>query len=254
MNENLKTYIYRLRDPITNKIRYVGKTTSPKRRYYQHCSIQANKNEKSHRSSWLISLLDKNRKPIFEIIDTCLYKNWEEIEKYWIDHHKKIGCNLCNHSYGGSGILGHKRSEETKRKISKNNAKATKINKTVYRFNKEGKFIDSFHNPTKASEKTNICITKILRSCRGYYTVSGGFIWSYDREDKRVAVKNMDKAKRVVCLDLEDNFIKKYKSISQAAKELNLHTTNISNCCKNKPHCKSAGGFKWKYLKDYENE
>lgn len=245
----MKTYIYRLKNPDTKKVRYVGKTTNPKRRWHHHCSIKANEKQKSHRSSWLLSILREGKKPILEIIDTCQYKSWEEVEKYWIQYHKDMGCNLCNHSYGGGGILGVERSKETKEKISRNNARARKITKTVYRFNKKGEFIDSFENPTVASKETGVEANKIRRSCNKYYTVSGGFIWSYDRNDNRSSIKNTSKAKQVVCLDLDNNFIKEYESISSASRDLNLHTSNISKCCMGEAH--TCGKLKWKYKSEY---
>lgn len=47
--------------------------------------------------------------------------------------------------------------------------------------------------------------------------------------------------------DLDGNFIKEFESLTEAAKNCNSATTNISRCCKGKLH--TAGGFIWKYFK-----
>ena len=44
-----------------------------------------------------------------------------------------------------------------------------------------------------------------------------------------------------------DRFIESYRSISDASKATGVHRKQIRDCCRDKPHCKSAGGFIWKY-------
>ena len=51
--------------------------------------------------------------------------------------------------------------------------------------------------------------------------------------------------KKVNQYDLKNNFIKKWNSISEASKELNIDNSSISAVCKNKR--KTAGGYIWKY-------
>jgi ferredoxin len=46
-------------------------------------------------------------------------------------------------------------------------------------------------------------------------------------------------------LDLNNNYINEYKSILDAERDRNIHSSNISKVCKGK-RC-SAGGYKWKY-------
>ncbi len=45
--------------------------------------------------------------------------------------------------------------------------------------------------------------------------------------------------------DLNDNFIKTWESISEAARILKICKTNIIQCCKNKR--KTASKYKWCY-------
>jgi hypothetical protein len=43
------------------------------------------------------------------------------------------------------------------------------------------------------------------------------------------------------------NFIKEWNSIKEASQSLNIDSGSIVHVLKNKPNCKSAGGFIWKY-------
>ena len=52
-------------------------------------------------------------------------------------------------------------------------------------------------------------------------------------------------SKSVVQLDLDNNILKIYPSALSASRELNIDTSTITKCCKNKR--KSAGGFIWRY-------
>lgn len=57
---------------------------------------------------------------------------------------------------------------------------------------------------------------------------------------------NMACRKGVNQYDKKNNFIKSWDSITEAAKECNTNTGNISYCCKGKR--KTAAGYKWKYI------
>lgn len=113
----MKTYIYTLEHPETGEIRYVGKTTNPKRRSYQHFNIKiCKKLGNKHLGNWLLSILNKGLIPIMTVIDECT-DSWIDSEQYWIEQFKQWGFNLLNVTKGGEGF-GHKHSEESKKKMS----------------------------------------------------------------------------------------------------------------------------------------
>ena len=118
----MKTYIYTLSHPITNEIRYVGKSTRIKRRQTQHQSKWICEKRPNHKNNWCLKLIKEGLKPILTIIDET-EDNWQELEKYWIKYYKDKGFNLLNHTEGGEGQSGRKLSKEHKDKISKNNKK-----------------------------------------------------------------------------------------------------------------------------------
>jgi group I intron endonuclease len=109
-------YIYSLSHPLTNEVRYIGKTINIKRRYKQH--LYDNR-VKSHKGSWIQSLKSQGLKPIMEIIEECTDQNWEDREKYWIEKFD----NLTNMKKGGNGGDDYKRyvSEESIEKIRQAN-------------------------------------------------------------------------------------------------------------------------------------
>jgi hypothetical protein len=58
------------------------------------------------------------------------------------------------------------------------------------------------------------------------------------------------KGRSVVQLDLSNNYIDGFSSISQASEKTKISLSHIQNVCSDRR--KSAGGFKWMYKEDYE--
>lgn len=108
----MKVYIYSLTDPITNKVRYIGKSIEPSQRYSAH--LTRAKKRKNYTNCWIYGLLKKGLKPIMTIIEECDESNWIEREQYNISIHE----NLTNLTLGGEGTHGFKATEETKQKMS----------------------------------------------------------------------------------------------------------------------------------------
>jgi len=103
-------YIYTLKHPITNEVRYVGKTINIKRRYKQHLYDKRN----SHKACWVKSLNNTGLRPVMTIIEECTQVNWVERERYWISQF----TNLTNHLDGGGIDYVRTTKEETRKKIS----------------------------------------------------------------------------------------------------------------------------------------
>lgn len=127
-----KIYIYVLYDPDNSEhIRYVGKTTSVKRRFNSHIKEAYSLEEKnySHKQNWIRSLLDRNILPEMKIIETINDDNiiWQDREKYWIKYYKDLGHDLTNSTKGGDGgsggpkFKGHKHKASSIELIKENN-------------------------------------------------------------------------------------------------------------------------------------
>lgn len=93
--------IYSLKDPITNEIRYVGKTVqSLQKRLNQH--LCSKKEHNTYKFRWLSKLKEQNLKPIIELLEECTDTEWVEAEKSYI----QTLPNLTNLTQGGeNGIF-----------------------------------------------------------------------------------------------------------------------------------------------------
>jgi hypothetical protein len=113
-------YIYTLECPISNEIRYIGKTNDLLKRYRNHISLKSlARNGNKHLENWIKKILSKNKKPIIKILDKVPDNDWEIYEIYWIAQFKAWNFKLLNIlEGGGTGHSGRHLSEEHKRKLS----------------------------------------------------------------------------------------------------------------------------------------
>lgn len=106
--------IYVLKHPDTLEVRYVGKTVrSLSRRLGNHIANAKGNKHNKHLSNWIINILNKNKRPIIELLEECDYSVWQEREQYWISQFP----NLINLTKGGDGCLGFIQDESTKEKL-----------------------------------------------------------------------------------------------------------------------------------------
>lgn len=109
-------FIYRLNDPETGEIRYVGHTSDPARRLKDHGSKYDQCNRRKR--MWIQELKAQGKKPVMEFIEHGVGltdQRWKVRERYWITYFRSIGARLFNVRDGGEG---QPCSEETKRRIS----------------------------------------------------------------------------------------------------------------------------------------
>ena len=111
-----KKFIYTLSHPITEEIRYIGKTNNIEKRLRSHLSNHALL-EKSKKNNWIISLLRNNLIPKIEVLDETTDNNINELEIFYISLFRSWGFRLLNMTEGGDGncnIKGIKKSQESK--------------------------------------------------------------------------------------------------------------------------------------------
>lgn len=96
-------YLYALLCPA-GKIRYIGKTNDPHRRFIQHLSA-ARRGANSYRSgNWLRSLLSRGEKPTMRIMHEVLPdQDWRQCERDLISACQEVGIKLTNTAEGGEG-------------------------------------------------------------------------------------------------------------------------------------------------------
>lgn len=76
--------------------------------------------------------------------------------------------------------------------------------------------------------------------CRGY---------KHTKEEIE-KMRQIQKPKAVLQLNEDGSFVCRWGSASHASKSLNLWALGIKNCCEQKSHVKSVGGFIWIYEED----
>lgn len=112
-------YIYVLIDPVSEKIRYVGKTIGKLSvRYASHCCIAGARSKLNYRSiNWIKSLKNKNLRPIIKVIDVVPIVDWVFWEIYYIDYFKSNKFDLTNTFSGGQpgNSFPSKWTEETRK-------------------------------------------------------------------------------------------------------------------------------------------
>jgi hypothetical protein len=239
--KNIK--IYKLLDPITNEIRYIGKTKNVlSKRYNEHIS-RAKKGHHLHVYCWISKLLKDNLKPKIELVEECTENNWEEREQYWISFYP----NLTNISKGGITYFGqyHKSPDFVPSVIKK-----------VIKYDINGNFICVYDSITIASEGSESLRKHISNCCNNKRQSAGGFQWRYYAEDyslkietyvkrlsKSVFIKGhtinkgnkikesaklkMSEAKKVKVINTKTKEI--YDSILDASKKLNINHKTLAS-------------------------
>lgn len=133
--------------------------------------------------------------------------------------------------------------------------KAPKYKKIVYQYDfKTRKFISKYDSIAEASKMTNTNRTSISACLSGKAKTANGFIWSYSEIidfSKFNYIKSVKtEPVEVIKISMNGRFIKKYHTIGEAAKENNLHRSNISACIHGKT--KNCGGYIWRIEKKEE--
>jgi group I intron endonuclease len=214
--------IYTLSDPITNEIRYVGKTkNSLTTRMYQHIRDSLYNGTNSYKKAWIKGLILKGMLPIIEELEIVLNHNcWKQSEQYWIAQLKSWGFNLTNMTDGGDGNQNQIMSLESRIKTS-DSLKGRLVSKETR--NK----ISKAHLGKKLSEKTK----EKIKLC------NLGKKQSEETKAKRY--------KAVYLVNSNGEIVKEYPSLQHAANAHNCGRGQIANVCRGKT--KSACGLIWKY-------
>lgn len=103
-NREAKHFIYGLVCPVSNRIKYVGRSINPNVRYNAHCTTFFPPCNRSSLQRWIWGLAQCEMKPYLVILQESL--NWWTVgdaEKSWIHNLKSIGFNLLNGNRGGKG-------------------------------------------------------------------------------------------------------------------------------------------------------
>lgn len=115
-------FIYALKDPRTDDVRYVGRTTNLSRRKGLHVWNARNRPDET-RTNWIAELLAEGLRPTMETLETGAGAGYEEAEIHWISTYRARGFNLTNKTDGGDGFAGLVISEPMRAKLKAARAK-----------------------------------------------------------------------------------------------------------------------------------
>ncbi len=254
------TYIYVLKCPKTNEVRYVGKSNNPKRRYCGH--MRTDKTACSYKINWVQSLLKQGLKPVLKIIREVPIDEWKDWEKYYIEYYKDKGCKLTNLGQGGEGLnFGNQTSFKKGQKAwNKGTRKKKKciICPTYFEVSPTGDkrykccsmkcslVYRSLHPNKGTFKKGSVPWNK---NKKGYTTKHKGYIPSkktIELISKALTGRsNKGSWKPVIQLNKDTGkVIKKFQSIKSAAEYTNIGYASIVNTANG--YSKTAGGYGWR--------
>lgn len=171
--KNRIVQIYMLSDPITQEIRYVGKTNNIKRRYKAHHNPARFKN--TTKFDWIKSLRDKNLKAVLKVIEECSADVGKERERFWIKYHLNKGCRLTNSAK--LGIDG-----EILNLGNKTSFKKGGNTKKVVGYDIEGNITYKFDSGVAASAFFNKHESVIMGACAIDTRLSENTAWFYEQD------------------------------------------------------------------------
>lgn len=154
---------------------------------------------------------------VFQIIYECNDLLLNNYERYYQDYYINLGFTLLNLKLTHTDDKSGKLSEETKQKIglcSKINCNTPEAKKRTGDINRGKNLSETIKN-------------KISMSVKNIY---------YPK-----------KYKSIIQTDLQDNFIKEWPSLKDAAQYYNILANSIGNCLTGRS--KTCNNFKWKYKK-----
>lgn len=198
-------YIYILKDPQTNEIRYVGQTVNPLKRKYSHRSKLKGKN---YLNNWLVSLFAAGFKPEFHIIAETFNNELANIlECFYIKYYINAGYRLTNLTNGGKSNI-----------MSKNHNSLKLKNNTL----------ESYYGV----EKANAIKNKISKAMRN----NNPFLGRHFRGDILLKQIVANSKNPLIIFDKINNKWYEFVGSMDAARQLNINSSNIRQY-KNKDWC-----------------
>ena len=209
--------IYKITNQCNQKS-YIGKSKDIQTRWRAHHTEPFNPNADMYNSLFYRAIRKYGIENFsFEIIELCPEEKLNEREIYWISYYntyiKSPNCNGYNMTIGGENTVLEKQYDR----------------EYILQLWKEGKSHNEILDKVKCTKST---LTNILDELA---------ISSNERRRRGALYK----AKAVIQYNLNHEQIQEYSSISEASRQTNIPTGNISKNCKG--GLKTAGGYIWKY-------
>jgi hypothetical protein len=224
---------------ISNKV-YIGKTK--------------NSREKAHKRKFG----EQIKYTYIDSINSLEYKDWKPLETYWINQFKAWGFDVLNENEGGGGPITH--SEEIKKKISDKLKNKQKPPRTKKHCNNLSKSLIGKSRKGNGRKRGTILSSKELeirrkkRKKQSLETIEKRRLKNLGKkrtQETKIKMSNAKKgkpsnnSKPVFQYDLNNNLIKIWKTVSEAALFFNIRRQGIVTCAINKS--KTYKNYIWKY-------
>jgi hypothetical protein len=164
--------IYKLTDPISKEVRYVGKTSNPLwKRLVGHVREIDNQTKPifSIKNEWILELLIKGYCPLIELLEEVHDSEANKKEKYWVNYYKDNN-SLLNIQYNFHDGFS-KSVKERKSKI-------------IYEYDIEGNYIREWASITNAAKNYNIDDSNICSAASSKRKCAGPSMWRYYKQEK----------------------------------------------------------------------
>lgn len=262
----VKYSFYILKDPITDRIRYVGITKKNiEKRFREHISQAKYYKIQSHKNFWIQKLLSQELLPKIELIEerVCSYSEAYKIEEAYIRSFTLQGYNLVNGTsvnFKPSKLLRDKKH----------------MFKKVVCLDLDGNYIKEFNSVGEASKFAKVVLPHITNVLKGRKKSAGGYVFVYSgtyNKDKNykyipylgenTPMKNPEtiekvrlssiksRGKKIIGINMITNKEYFFDCITDAAKFVNKsrkHSSNIRKACIGKRNY--AYGYYWKFYNE----
>jgi group I intron endonuclease len=244
---------------IINGKRYIGLTTNlqvRKSTHYRDLGFNKSNCTKLQRA------YNKYGKEnlFFYVVEYCSKENLSQREIFWINYYQSV-----KHGYNvvPGGISGFKLSDEVKsqrgkkiKEFFKNKGRSKHHTvKCIFEYSIQGDFIKKWDSIILASESTGIPYNTLRKCLKGHLKRFKNTMWffdyrglkieSYKRSGTWPSRSSSKHSKSILQYDINNNFIKEWDCIKDAAEFCGVSKTSVISCLKGRTH-KSAG-YKWKY-------
>lgn len=256
--------IYALKDPrysnnFQKYYRYIGKTAYGLYRPYSHVTPASLRSEKNnYKSNWIKQLLSLGLMYEVEILET-----WDneadlaEAEIWNIAFYRSMGCKLTNRTNGGDGVCGYKFSKDVVEKL-----RLTKIGKKP---SKESNLKNSLTHggihPDKHKEivdlylsgKSSVDLAKLFKCAHSTITLTlkrNNIVLRKrgKKFDNSLPIEEKIRLYSHVNKPFTDQYGNYYRTLFEAAKELNFLSSSINNVLRGR--VRALHGYQFKYIEE----
>lgn len=241
MNSEKKVIIYCLIDPISCRVRYIGRTTKKniKHRLIEHitksryfsCYYPNKRN--THKVNWINSLLKQEKEP--KIRKLCEVKGWEEshiIERCLIKKYSS-SRDLTNLDDRGAGDINKIVTDEQKQKIS-DKLKAhylTNVNsksKAIDVYDSDGNYLKTYVSANSFAKLIGVSPSKVSKTARGLMKRVRGYQIKYTDDTGRTIDKYSPTKKKPYV----SKKLRKPVKVTNVLTNENFSFLGIEECCK----------------------